>query len=433
MFIRKTATRARHDGGSYTSFRLVESVRSGSQVSKRTLLNLGSGFAVPPERWPELVLLVESLRSGQACLLEPDPALLGEAERIAEALRLRGLDAPAEQAIAVHLDSLEHSRVRSVGCERLALHALDQLGLQDALRAQGVSARDAAVAAALVVARMVHPSSEHAAHAWLAGSSATLELLGLERAKPLSLSKLYRTSDLLWKHREALETALAQRERSLFDTPEAIVFYDLTNVHYHGRPAGDMQFGRSKQKRSDCPLATLALALDGAGFPTEANLAWLRARGYPWITVQRGRAPRPDSAPDAAFATRAGHPVQAWRVDSEGDETHLRVWSQQRQQKDEAIVARRRERFEAEVRVLHAGLARKGCTKRYDKVLKRLGRLKERYRQVAGQYDIAVERGSGKGRAAQLATAIRIEPNGKHPARDAQAGMYMCCISDYFA
>ena len=160
VFIRKTATRARRDGGSYTSFRLVESVRSGSQVSQRTLLNLGSGFAVHPERWPELVLLVESLRSGQACLLEPDPALLGEAERIA---------------------------------------------------------------AALVVARMVHPSSEHA--------------------------------------------ALAQRERSLFDTPEAIVFYDLTNVHYHGRPAGDMQFGRSKQKRSDCPLATLALALDGAGFP----------------------------------------------------------------------------------------------------------------------------------------------------------------------
>ena len=316
-----TATRARRNGGSYTSFRLVESVRSGSQVSQRTLLNLGSGFAVPPERWPELVLLVESLCSGQACLLEPDPALLGEAERIAEALRLRGLDAPAEQAIAVHLDSLEHSRVRSVGCERLALHALDQLGLQDALRAQGVSARDAAVAAALVVARMVHPSSEHAAHAWLAGSSATLELLGLERAKPLSLSKLYRTSDLLWKHREALETALAQRERS---------FYDLTNVHYHGRPGGDMQFGRSKQKRSDCPLATLALALDGAGFPrcsevlkgnvsepgtlqaaierleaqrgagplptvvmdaglsTEANLAWLRARGYPGF-LTRGR------------------------------------------------------------------------------------------------------------------------------------------------
>ena len=46
VFIRKTATRVLRDGGSYTSFRLVGSVRSGSQVSQRTLLNLGSGFAV---------------------------------------------------------------------------------------------------------------------------------------------------------------------------------------------------------------------------------------------------------------------------------------------------------------------------------------------------------------------------------------------------
>ncbi len=276
VFIRKTATRARRDGGSYTSFRLVESVRSGSQVSQRTLLNLGSGFAVPPERWPELVLLVESLRSGQACLLA---------------------------TLALALDG--------------------------------------------------------------AGFPRCSEVLKGNVSEPGTLQA-------------AIERLEAQRE------------------------AG--------------PLPTVVM---DAGLSTEANLAWLRARGYPWITVQRGRAP------DAAFATRAGHPVQAWRVDSEGDETHLRVWSQQRQQKDEAIVARRRERFEAEVRALHAGLARKGCTKRYDKVLERLGRLKERYRQVAGQYDIAVERGSGKGRAAQLATAIRIEPNGKHPARDAQAGMYV--------
>ena len=171
--------------------------------------------------------------------------------------------------------------------------------------------------------------------------------------------------------------------------------------HYHGRPGGDMQFGRSKQKRSDCPLATLALALDGAGFPRcsevlKGNVSepgTLQA-ALERLEAQRGTGPLPTVVMDAGLST-------------------------------EAIVARRRERFEAEVRALHAGLARKGCTKRYDKVLERLGRLKERYRQVAGQYDIAVERGSGKGRAAQLATAIRIEPNGKHPARDAQAGMYV--------
>ena len=210
-------------------------------------------------------------RAKPACW-SPIPLCSAKPNAFAEARRLRGLDAPAEQAVAE----------------------------------------------ALVVARMVHPSSEHAAHAWLAGSSATLDLLGLERAKPLSLSKLYRTSDLLWKHREALETAFAQRERSLFDTPAAIVFYDLTNVHYHGRPGGDMQFGRSKQKRSGGPV---------------------RSRRWSWTRACRQRRTWPGCARGAIRGSRC----------SAADETHLRVWSQQRQQKDEAIVVRRRERFEAEV------------------------------------------------------------------------------------
>ena len=467
MFVRQTATRSRAAGGSYSSFRLVESVRSGSRVRQRTLLNLGSAFPVPRQRWPDLVLLVESLLSGQAPLLAPDPLLREQAESIAEALRARSRQAAPTPLASVQLDSLENSRVRSVGCERLALHALEKLGLQDALRAQGVSPRDARIAAALVVARMAHPSSERAAHAWLMHSSATLELLGLDGVRPLSLSKLYRTSDLLWRHRRALETALAQKERQLFDTPEAIVFYDLTNVHYHGRPGGDLQFGYSKQKRSDCPLATLALALDGAGFPrssevlrgnvsepgtlqaaigrleaqglgdgkptvvldaglsTQANLAWLREREYHWITVQRGRAARPEGDPDAAFATRAGDDVQAWRVESADGELRLRIWSERREGKDEAIVARQRERFEREVEALRAGLSRKHCTKRYEKVVERLGRLRERYRLVAGQYDIEVEHHRGPGRTGELASEIRLERNAKHPQRDAQAGLYV--------
>ena len=67
--------------------------------------------------------------------------------------------------------------------------ALDALGFRDALRAQGVSARDARLATALVVARMVHPSSEREAHAWLTQASATLELLGLEGTRPLARSR----------------------------------------------------------------------------------------------------------------------------------------------------------------------------------------------------------------------------------------------------
>ena len=41
---------------------------------------------------------------------------------------------------------------------------------------------------------------------------------------------------------------------------------------------------------------------------------------------------------------------------------------------------------------MHEGLAKKGCTKRCDKVVERLGRLKERYKRVSGQYEIRVEK-----------------------------------------
>ena len=84
--------------------------------------------------------------------------------------------------------------------------------------------------------------------------SAILEILGLHDQRPPSLDKLYRLNDLLWKHRVALQRALFERERDLFAVSATVVFYDLTNMHYHGRADGELMcFGRSKQKRNDCP------------------------------------------------------------------------------------------------------------------------------------------------------------------------------------
>ena len=248
VFIRRVHTRPRPGSQPYSSFRLVRSVRSSGSVRQITLLNLGAQFSVPPAQWPALCELIDTLRSGQTPLLAPDPALLQTAQQIAERLSLSALpDSSGDDLALVHLDSLDHRFVRSVGAERLALHALQTLRFADTLRSLGASSRDARIASALVLARMLHPSSEREAHAWLTRRSAALELLGLEPGLPLSLAKLYRIGDLLWRHREALETALFRRQRSLLDLPATIAFYDLTNTHYHGRPRGDLRHGRSKQ------------------------------------------------------------------------------------------------------------------------------------------------------------------------------------------
>ena len=495
MFVRQATTHATKDGPG-RSHRLCSSVRVGSRVKQVTHLNLGVDFPVPRSQWTAFAKLVEALDQVAELLIPPDPQLLPLATAVAQQLqdrRLARAATPAPGTVAtVQLDSLAHQPTRSVGGERLALAALRQLRFPAILRGLGFSDRHARYACALVLARMLRPSSERAAQAWLARRSAALELLGLDDRRPPSDNLLHRVGDRLWAVRERLEHALGQREETLFDGPQTICFYDLTNLHYHGPARDDLQFGRSKQKRSDCPLVTLAMALDESGFPrctevlpgnvsepgtlqsalrqlarragdpapqplvvmdagiaTKANLAWLREQGYDWITVRRGkRQAPPRRTADCTFVTRCGLVAKAWQLSAaDAAELEICIWSEQRQRKEDAILAAKRQRFEKELAQLHAGLTRKGCTKRYDKVVERLGRLRERYKLVAGHYDIEVERPADtdqgspgprqatgspqkarkrtqKARKPPNATAVKWQLNATGMARNERAGAY---------
>ena len=140
---------------------------------------------------------------------------------------------------------------------------------------------------ALVIARMIHPSTEREALRWLETNSATLELLHLGTGQALKLGMLFHLSDLLVKHHRALEDTLFVRQRKLFGKSGAVIFYDLTNTHMTGRPASKLaRFGRSRQKRNDCPLVTLALTTDEGGFPSRSS-------------VLPGNVSEPDTLPDA--------------------------------------------------------------------------------------------------------------------------------------
>ena len=474
MYIRETLTR-RIANKTYRSVRLVESRRVGSKVQQKTLLNLGASFPIPKPQWAELVEIIEAKLAGNEFLFEPAPKLAAAAESIVQRLRSRELEKPTDESLDgdtahIKLDSVEMDNARSVGSERLALGSLEALGLPGVLKDVGLSDRDARIAMALVVARMIHPSSEREALRWLETNSATLELLRLDIGQAIKLDKLYRLSDLLVKHHRAIEDALFARQRKLFGTGGAVIFYDLTNTHMTGRPASELaKFGRSKQKRNDCPLVTLALATDEGGFPrrssvlpgnvsepgtlldaldslvtedegedkptvimdagiaTEDNLAALRERGFHWITVKRGGV-KPDQVeamktqdPDATFETKSGHEVRTWKLSRDHEnEAQLCIWSQARQEKDEAILAKKRKSFEADLADLHKGLSKPRCTKKYEKILERLGRLKERYALVNHHYDITVTKApDGKARA------VTWKRNAAYDARDARTGHYV--------
>ena len=336
MFIREPLTRRPADRN-YRSVRLVKARRSGTKVRQKTLLNLGANFPIPTGQWPELVQIIKAEFAGNRFLFEPTPELVEIAAAIVQRRRRCALVMSPAEALDggtanVRLDSVEIDTARSVGCEHLALASLEALGFRDVLKDVGLSDRDTRIAMALVIARMVHPASEPETLRWLQTNSAVLEFLRLDTGQALKLDKLYRLSDGLVKHHEAVEDALFERQRTLFGRSGAVIFYDLTNTYMTGRPAAHLaRFGRSKQKRNDGPLVTLALATDEGGFPrrsrvlpgnvsepgnlfealaslatqddessdnptvimdagiaTEDNLVGLRDRGYHWITIRRG-------------------------------------------------------------------------------------------------------------------------------------------------
>ena len=81
------------------------------------------------------------------------------------------------------------------------------------------------------------------------------------------------------------------------------------------------------------------------------------------------------------------------------------------------MLAKKRESFEADLADLHNGLSKPRCTRNYDKVLERLGRLRERYAMVNQHYDITVTKApNGK------ACAVTSKRNAAFETRDARVG-----------
>ena len=103
---------------------------------------------------------------------------------------------------------------------------------------------------------------------WL-GERSALEraAMGVEFAT-FGPMRLYRASDALMAHRQAIEHHLFDRAMDLFDLHPTVTLYDLSNTYFEGEARRQPKAlrGHSKDKRTDCPLLTLGLVLDASGF-----------------------------------------------------------------------------------------------------------------------------------------------------------------------
>lgn len=465
MFIRRTQTRNRTSGEPYSTYRLVQTSRVGGAVKQATLLNLGSHFDLPKEEWPALALQIDELLRGQTPLFDATLSDKGQAlaqRYAAQLIALRPSAAsitPAAAAEAgpsepgryqeVDLDSLDLVRPRSVGVEHAALSAMRQYGFEDKLAELGLNRPQIAAAVGNIIGRMAHPGSELATHAWLQQRSALGELMGYD-FETMDLNRLYRASDALYKHREALQDHLFAQAQSIFGFGQTITLYDLTNTYFEGIAAGvsKAKRGRSKERRSDCPLVTLAMALDGSGFPrrsrvfagnasepatlkdmltgldappgatvvmdagiaTEANLTWLRAHGYHYVVVSRLRERQFDPALATEVQSAGQVTIQIQRVlDPQGD-TLLYCHSPAREQKDRAIDAAKTAGFEAVLLKLQAGLSKPRGTKDVAKIMERLGRARQRFSRAAQHYQVELTKDDTGAQVRAITWTQRIKP-----------------------
>ena len=452
MFIRRSPTRNKATGESYFTFRLVRTERVAGKVKQLTLLNLGRHFSASQDDWPALCARIEQLIGGQASLLpvELSASLERLAQRYAAQLVARAVpevavsaqDTPAPSYPEVEIESLELVWPRSVGVEHVGLYALAELGLVEVLTALGLSGVQRAAVMGNVIARMAAPASELASWNWLCQTSALGELLDVD-FEGLSHMRLYRASDALVKHRAMIEAQLFERVRDLFGLEETITLFDLTNTYFEGEAAAQPMAvrGRSKEKRSDCPLVTLGLVLDGSGFvrrsqvfegnaveartletmlqglqappaalvildrgiATQANLAWLVQQGYRYLVAARDGARQFDPEQAVEIASARGDALRIQKVVSEdGQQVRLYCHSPGREQKETAITARFAERFEAGLKQLAEGLTKPRGEKRIDRLMERIGRLKEKSRGIGQHYQIQLEPDAEGKRAVSL-------------------------------
>jgi hypothetical protein len=463
MFIRKTKIGSSGNKNFY-SHRLVETYRdANNNVKQPTLLYLGAKYEMAPECWPLLCSRIEDILRGQGTLMAIDDTIEREAQRLSIKLIKKQGQAiiPATDNDPVYeeidINNVTNSEIKSVGSEQLAYAACNKLNIPNILSGCGFSNQDINTALASIIGRLLYPGSEVSTARELRKNSGLDEVLNDDFSK-MHKNKLYKISDELLKNQVVIEKELYNREKELFNLKEIVTLYDLTNTYFEGSSLSNENaaHGRSKEKRSDRPIVSLALVLDGSGFPkksriyegnvsecktleamisdletkdaiivmdagiaTEENITWLGENGYKYLVISRKRQQDIPNTEGIVVKDDPKAKVTTF-LTKNGKESELYCHSEAMEHKSKEMNKKYVKRFEEELQKLKNGLSKKGCTKKYDKVNQRIGRLKEKYSKIASAFIIEVKTDDKK----NIVTSISWTHDSKKKTK--QEGIY--CI-----
>jgi len=426
MFLRPN--HRQKDGKDHIYWSLVETVRTPDGPRQRTLCYLGELNDSRQARWLKAIEVFNE--QGERRQLKLFPSDLELPENDADVARVR-------------VSQVRFERVRQFGLCFLGLELWKRLELdrfwEGILDGEAADVAWSRVAALLAINRLCAPSSELGIEERWYPTTALDDLLGIAAGK-INDTRLYRCLDRLLPHKTKLERHLKERYGELFGAEFDVLLYDLTSSYVEGQAEKDplLQRGYSRDHRPDCKQVVIALIVNVEGFPlsyetfdgdrtdvttleavmrmverkygrarriwvfdrgivSEANLAALRKRGGQYLVgTPRSKLKGMEHQLLEGAWTQVREQVEAQLVSMpSGTETYVLCRSTARREKERAI----RRRFSASMERALQNLAQrveKGQLKDRSKIERRLGKIQERYVQVADLYEAGLSQSGGR-------------------------------------
>lgn len=448
MYIRAVKKKRSKTAKTFYQYTLAQTVRVDQKVKQRSILYLGSDQALADKTNRQMVLnILKSLIHKQPELYPVDvPDVLQKlAESYYEKYLVRYGDSLTEGASIpplpkkadlhqVDISTVEVADVRSFGAEHLCTQTLEKLNLPDILERTGLNKNQIQQALVAIAARAIFTSSEYKTALYLNTHSELLDLLGAQTT--ISHKQLYSIADKLYEKRHQIDSALYKHITTLFNLKDKLVIYDISNTYFETskRASSLAKYGRSKEKRNDCPIVvftgvinaegfirhsriyegnrpdkkTLADMLDDmkahspdhvkrtvvldAGIADEENLSLLRDEGYNYVCVSKKKLK--DYTIDKTttqLTDRDKNKVELSLLKVEDSEdTWMHVKSQAKGLKEVSMNKKLTDFFEQDLQTAKDALYKKGGTKALEKVWLRIGRIKQKHNGVSGKYEIKV-------------------------------------------
>ena len=457
MIIRQVKKQRSRTSKVFYQYTLVQAARVNGKVKQRSILYLGSDKLLENEDNRKTVLAI--LKSK---IFRQPEFFLQDVSRELQILALQYYDKycikyeqdeqnptsipPSPEKSEFHnidIKGLEVENVKEFGAEHLCKQMLDKLGLGAYFTSLGMSGEQTKKALISIASKAIYSSSEYKTSKILEMNSELADLYNYE--KKITHKQLYSVTDILYEHKPSIDKYLYNRITDMFDIKDKLVIFDISNTYFETRKSESKiaKYGRSKEKRSDCPLVVFSGVINSQGFirhsriyegnksdmttisdmikdleehsspdtqhtvvidagiATDGNLEELDKKGYRYVCVSKKRIkdyPVDTSKPKTIKLTDRGkNEVELSIFKPEGyNDTWMYVESEAKRKKENSMNLKLRQGFEEDLNSIKASFSKKGGTKLINKVWERIGRAKEKHNRVSARYKLEVTEKEGK-------------------------------------